>query len=438
MIEPLHFDVERHRLDNGLRVNLHRDDRLPLASVNLWYHVGSKNEVPGQTGFAHLFEHLLFQGSEHVDTNGHFRYVQQVGGLVNGSTWYDRTNYFETMPSHHLDRALWLESDRMGFLLPTMTQQKLDTQREVVINERRQRVDNQPYGIAWERLSEMFYPEGHPYRWPVIGYMEDLEAATLDMVSDFFRRFYGPNNAVLTLAGDLPDDVLDRVDAWFGGLPSGPPVERPQAEPVVPSSPRHEVIEDDVQLAKIYLAWHGPAYGEAEWYAGDLLSAVMSGGKSSLLREDLIYRRRLAKEVSCQMLPTELCGTFAIVATPRPGIEPQELQDALLDHLSVLSGGGAADSVPAQARVDRARNKLLTYHYDELETLASRADSMSQFTTFFDDPEAAAHEPERYLALGPEDLSRYARERLAPERMTSLWVAPGTKQTPATPEGDGA
>ena len=424
----MHFDVERHRLDNGLRVNLHRDDKLPLASVNLWYHVGSKNERPGQTGFAHLFEHLLFQGSQHVDTNGHFRFIQQVGGLVNGSTWYDRTNYYETVPSHHLDRALWLESDRMGFLLPTMTQQKLDTQREVVNNERRERVDNQPYGAAWERVSEMLYPENHPYRWPVIGYMEDLETASLDMVSDFFRRFYGPNNAVLTLAGDLPADVLDRVDAWFGELPAAPPVKRPQAEPVVLDGPVRQVIEDDVQLAKIYLAWHGPAYGTPEWYAGDLLSVVLAGGKPSILREDLIYRRRLAKDVSCQMLPTEMCGTFALVATARPGVDPQELEDALLDHVSVVG-----DSSVAQERVERARNKLLTYHYDELETLASRADSMSQFTTFFDDPEAAAHEPERYLGLAPDDLSRFAKQRLDTRRMAVLWVVPKGQNAGSNP-----
>lgn len=424
----MHFDIERHRLDNGLRVNLHRDNKLPLASVNLWYHVGSKNEQPGQTGFAHLFEHLLFQGSQHVDTNGHFRYIQQVGGLVNGSTWYDRTNYYETVPSHHLDRALWLESDRMGFLLPTMTQQKLDTQREVVINERRQRVDNQPYGRAWERLSELLFPAGHPYRWPVIGYMEDLEAARLDMVSDFFRRFYGPNNAVLTLAGDLPADALDRVEAWFGELPSGPPVERPQVDPVVLDGPARDVLEDDVQMAKLYLAWHGPPYGEPEWYAGDLLSVVLAGGKSSVLREDLIYRRRLAKDVGCQLLPTELGATFALVATARPGVDPQELEDALLDHLSVVSDGSVA-----QTRVDRARNKLLTYHYDELETLASRADAMSQFTTFFDDPEAAAHEPERYLELGPEELSRFARERLGTDRMAALWVVPAAADSGGRP-----
>ena len=249
--------------------------------------------------------------------------------------------------------------------------------------------------------------------------MEDLEAADLDMVSDFFRRFYGPNNAVLTLAGDLPADALDRVNAWFGDLPAGPPVQRPTAEPVVLDGPVRQVMEDDVQLAKVYLAWHGPPYGTREWYAGDLLSVILTSGKPSILREDLIYRRRLAKDVSCQVLPTELCSTIALVATARPGVDPQALEDALLDHLSVVADGSIAER-----RVERARNQLLTYHYDELETLASRADSMSQFTTFFDDPAAAAQEPERYLDLGPEDLSRFVRERLRTDRMAVLWVVP--------------
>ncbi len=229
MSSALHFDIERHRLANGLKVILQQDRRAPLVALNLWYHVGSKNERAGQTGFAHLFEHMLFQGSAHVGTNGHFQLVQEVGGTANGSTWYDRTNYYETLPAHHLERALWLESDRMGFLLPAMTQEKLDNQRDVVINERRQRVDNQPYGRAYERLHELLFPAGHPYRWPVIGYVEDLEAASLPMVSEFFSRFYVPNNAVLTLAGDFEKAAaLDLISGYFGGIPGGEAVATPR------------------------------------------------------------------------------------------------------------------------------------------------------------------------------------------------------------------
>src|SRR5258706_6757824 len=237
--DPPNLDLpfQYHRLANGLRVVLHRNAALPLVAVNLWYHVGSKNERPGRTGFAHLFEHMLFQGSEHVATHDHFRLLQQVGGVANGSTWYDRTNYYETLPSHQLDLGLWLESDRMGFFLPALTQENLDTQRDVVMNERRQRIENQPYGQAGERLHELLYPADHPYHWPVIGYMEDIAAATLEEVQAFFRTYYTPSNAVLTLAGDFdPEAALDRVEAWFGNIPAGPPwppVIVPAAQPAV-------------------------------------------------------------------------------------------------------------------------------------------------------------------------------------------------------------
>src|SRR5262249_9584437 len=223
MLAPPEIPFTEHRLDNGLRVLLHRDAAQPLVAINLWYHVGSRNERPGRTGLAHLFEHMLFQGSAHVGTNDHFRYVQQVGGVANGSTWYDRTNYYETLPAHALDLGLWLESDRMGFLLPALSEEKLANQRDVVMNERRQRVDTQPYGRAYEALHERLYPPGHRYRRPVLGTMEDIAGATVSSLVEFFRTYYAPENAVLTLAGDFESaQALDRVAAWFGGLPRGP------------------------------------------------------------------------------------------------------------------------------------------------------------------------------------------------------------------------
>ncbi|NJL29146.1 MAG: insulinase family protein [Thermoanaerobaculia bacterium] len=224
----LRLDLRRATLPNGLRVVLHRDPELPLVSQSLWYHVGSKNERPGRTGFAHLFEHMLFQGSAHVGTNDHFRHLQQAGGVGNGSTWFDRTNYYCTLPSEHLELGLWLESDRMGWLLPALTQQKLDTQREVVMNERRQRFDNQPYGRAFERLHELLYPDDHPYRWPVIGYLDDIAAATLEDVRSFFTTYYVPCNAVLALAGDIDEDrALELVETYFGEIPAADPPPRP-------------------------------------------------------------------------------------------------------------------------------------------------------------------------------------------------------------------
>jgi len=395
---------ERHVLDNGLRIVLHRNASLPLVALNLWYHVGSRNERPGRTGFAHLFEHMLFQGSEHIATHDHFRYVQQVGGVANGSTWFDRTNYYETLPAHQLDLALWLESDRMGFFLPALTQENLDTQREVVMNERRQRIENQPYGLAAERLHELLYPEGHPYHWPVIGYMEDIAAATLEEVRAFFRTYYTPNNSVLTLVGDFqPEDALERIAAWFGEIPSGPPVP-PVSAPLPPlGGERRAVLPDDVRLPRVHIGFRAPAYGQRLWYAADLLAAVLASGKSSPLYRELVYERQIAQDVGASVGPYESAGTFMLAATARPGVAIETLEEALLRAV-----GRAAAEPPDPADLERARNRMLTDFYSTLQKLDSLADLFSQFTTYFDDPAGVAGEAERYLEITSRDLMDYA------------------------------
>ena len=414
--------IEEHRLDNGLRVVLNPDAALPLVAVNLWYHVGSQNESPGRTGFAHLFEHMLFQGSENVGTNDHFRYVQQVGGVANGSTWYDRTNYYETLPAHQLDLGLWLESDRMGYLLPAITEENLETQRFVVMNERRQRVDNQPYGRASERLHELLYPPDHPYHWPVIGYMEDIEAATLEEVRTFFRTYYTPNNAVLTLAGDLGPDALSRVEHFFGDIPSGPPLPPlpPVARELPPlDGPRREVIPDEVRLPRVYLGFRAPAYGERLWYAADLLAGILSGGKSSVLYRDLVYDRQIVQDVGAYVDPTEAVATFAIIATARPGVPIETVEEAIAEHLLRTT-----QEPPDPDDLERACNKVLTEYYSGLQKLDNRADLFSQFTTFFDDPGALGREAERYREVTGEDVAAYAAAYLAPERGARVVVVP--------------
>jgi predicted Zn-dependent peptidase len=412
--------ISRHRLDNGLRVVLLRDAALPLVAVNLWYHVGSKNERPGRTGFAHLFEHMLFQGSEHVGTNEHFRFIQQVGGVANGSTWYDRTNYYETIPSHHLDLALWLESDRMGFFLPALTQENLDTQRDVVMNERRQRVENQPYGGAGEAINDLLYPPDHPYHWPVIGYMEDIAAATLEDVRTFFRGYYTPNNAVISVVGDIePDDALERIDAWFGALPPGPPV-----VPVVPVAPpasgeRRATLLDDVNLPRVYIAFRAPAYGQRAWYVADLLAAVLAGGKSSPLYRDLVYERQIAQDVGASIGPQECGGTFMLVATARPGVTAEALEEALLGHLAT-----AATTLPAAEDFERARNRMLTDYFSGLQRLDTVADTLSQFATYFDDPAGALAEADRYLEIAPRELMDYAAQWCGEAQRVVVAVVP--------------
>jgi zinc protease len=398
------FPFQRHTLDNGLEVVLHRNPSLPLVAVNLWYHVGSKNERPGRTGFAHLFEHMLFQGSANVGTNEHFRYIQQVGGVANGSTWYDRTNYYETVPAHQLDLALWLESDRMGFFLPALTRENFETQRDVVMNERRQRIENQPYGLAGERLHELLYPEGHPYHWPVIGYMEDIEAATLDDVRQFFQTYYTPNNAVLTLAGDIePSEALARAAAWFGEIPPGPPVP-PVSAPLIPlNGERRTVLPDNVQLSRVYIGFRAPAYGDRLWYAADLLAGVLAGGKSSPLYRELVYERQIAQDVGASVSPYEAVATFLLVSTARPGVDPAEIEEVLLRHVAKV-----AAEPPAPEELERARNRMLTDYYSSLQKLDNVADLFSQFTTYFDDPGGVAREAGRYMEITPRDLTDYA------------------------------
>jgi zinc protease len=421
MHAPPRLPLQRHRLDNGLEIVLQPDGALPLVAVNLWYHVGSRNEQPGRTGLAHLFEHMLFQGSENVGTNDHFRYVQQVGGVANGSTWLDRTNYYETMPSHQLELALWLESDRMGFLLPALDQAKLDRQRDVVINERRQTVDNQPYGRAGERLYELCFPLPHPYHWPVLGYPPDLEATTLEDVKSFFRRFYAPDNAVLTLAGDFePPRALDSIARYFGDLPQGPGVEA--SAPPAPQPPAGEIREtmpDNVELTRIYHAWALPAYGRRTWYGADMLGSVLSAGKSSPLYRELVYERQLAQDVGIYVQPTELGSMLLLVATARPEVEPDVLECALDDQLA-----SAAARPPEIAELERARNQIRVDFLEQLQSLEQRADLLSQFTTYFEEPERLDRELDLYLDISGEEIQALAGELLIPERRVALRVVP--------------
>jgi predicted Zn-dependent peptidase len=426
-LAPPPLAIERHRLGNGLRVVLHRDRALPLVAINLWYHTGSKNERRGKTGFAHLFEHMLFQGSEHVEANEHFRWVQSVGGVANGSTWYDRTNYYETLPAGSLELGLWLESDRMGFLLPGMTEEKLETQRQVVMNERRQRVDNQPYGRAGERLWELLLPPEHPYSWPVIGTMEDIAAATLDDVRDFFATWYVPDNAVLTLAGDFePDRALALIERWFGDLPGGNGRPAPTLPTTRLQGERFDLVRDRVQLERLYLAWVIPAYGTAGWYAADLLAQVLTGGKASRLYRDLVHERELAQSVSCYALPTEELGSLHLVATARPGVGLERLGQAIDEHLAAAAATPVTDQ-----ELERVKNRLLTGYFAELQSLDRRADLLSQFTTYFDRPEGVAAEIAAYQELESGDLQALAR-RLRPDDRARLWVEPESA-APARP-----
>ncbi|HET9948348.1 MAG TPA: pitrilysin family protein, partial [Longimicrobiales bacterium] len=414
----LRIPVERHRLDNGLRIVLSPDTTVPVAAVNLWYGVGSRNEPPGRTGFAHLFEHMMFQGSLHVPKNRHFELIESVGGSLNATTWFDRTNYFETVPSHHLELALWLESDRMGWLLPAMDQEKLDNQRDVVKNEKRQRYDNQPYGDWEERLHRMLFPETHPYHHTVIGSMEDLDAATLEDVESFFRTFYVPSNAVLTVAGDIePEPTLRAIERWFGEIDPGeppPPIPgEPDVAPLIGSTVREHVVSD-VPLPRLIMAFRTPPYSSEEFAVAEVSRALLGTGRASRLYRSLVRERRIAKSVIAYVYPLLTGASMLLVwATGYPETDLGDLEAAVGEEVEGLAGAepGEAERAIALAETDLVHT---------LERVAGRADLLSMFELYFSDPERLNRELDRLRAVTVEQVRAFARERLGPDNRAVL------------------
>ncbi len=419
----MRIPVDTYTLPNGLRVILSEDHATPVVAVNLWYHVGSANERAGRTGFAHLFEHMLFQGSENVGANEHFELVQRAGGTLNGSTWLDRTNYFETLPSHQLETALWLEADRMARLLPAMTQEKLDTQRDVVMNERRWSVDNQPYGTWWERLPALCHPADHPFHHSLIGSMQDLEAASLDDIATFFRTYYTPDNAVLTVAGDLdPAAARAMIDRHFGAIPRGggrPALAMPPLPPTFGTWLR-ETVEDAVVAPRLFLAFRIPPFGAPEWYAASLLGALLGNRDGSRLPRALVREQEIASAASAYTFDLPKGNDLLICdVTARPGIAESHLERAVVGEIDRL----ITDGVDAAER-DRALAVLETEWVTGLQSSASRADKLSQYATYFGDPARVNDELARYRAVTVEGMNAFARSRLAPTNRASLVYVP--------------
>jgi predicted Zn-dependent peptidase len=428
----MQIPIERHTLDNGLRVVLSEDHTLPLVAVNLWYDVGSRNERPGRTGLAHLFEHMMFQGSQNVTDTQHIALVERAGGSINASTWLDRTNYYATLPASQLELALYLESDRMGFFLPALTQEKFDNQREVVKNERRQRVDNAPYGDWDERVQRLLYPEDHPYHHSVIGSMDDLDAATLDDVSDFFRTYYAPNNCVLTLCGDFePAEALRLVDRWFGPIPRGPEVPplpgRPELDPLHLGREVRETVESAVAVPRIYLAYRIPTYGEPGYYAADVLSELLASGKSARLYRSLVRERQIARGVGAFVLPV-VTGASALIirANVPPGSETGPVEQALFEEIGAL-----ADALPSAEEMDRALVGLEARHVLELQKVNERAEQLSMLATYFDAPELINEEMDRYRAVTAETVRQFVREHMVPENRVVLTYLPAVAKEAA-------
>ena len=411
--------IEDYRLANGLRVVLNEDHSAPLVAVNLWYHVGSKNERVGRTGFAHLFEHMLFSGSEHVGNNEHFRYVQSVGGVLNGTTFFDRTNYFETLPSNYLALGLWLESDRMGFFLPALTQEKLDIQREVVKEERRQRYDNVPYGTAFERLLHLAYDSDYSYHWPTIGSMEDLGAASLDDIREFFATWYRPDNCTLTVVGDFASDEAKRlVEQYFSGIPSGGSFPKFEASRTPASHEKRETFASPVQLPRIYRLYHLPNMGDADWIHADLLSTIMASDKASRLDRVLVHEKQIAQDVAMYVLPTEATGILLLQATAREGVSIDTIESAIDEQIAELAVKGITDD-----ELTRAKNRAEVDYAHQLETFDARADLLGMMSTYFGDPSLIERWLDPYRSATADDLAHVARKYLIPEnRVTSLFI----------------
>ena len=329
----------KRTLSNGLDVIVHEDHQLPMVAVNIWYHVGSKNERPGRTGFAHLFEHLMFEGSEHHD-HGYFPPLQRAGGLLNGSTNADRTNYWEVVPTGALDLAMWMESDRMGYLLPALSEKKFTNQRDVVLNERRQNYENRPYGLAGMAMAAAMFPPDHPYHWLTIGSAEDLRAASLDLVREFFQTYYHPGNASLSLAGDVEtEQAFDLAEQYFGGLAAGPKVDPVRVEAKLEAS-ANLVLEDRVELPRLYLSWHSPAMFASDDAELDIVADVLAHGKTSRLYKSLVYERRIAADVSAVQHSREMGGQFQIASTASAGVSLMELNTAIVTAVAELAAHG--------------------------------------------------------------------------------------------------
>ncbi|MBI1796264.1 MAG: insulinase family protein [Candidatus Eisenbacteria bacterium] len=426
--QTLNVPVEAFTLPNGLRVTIHEDHGAPLVAVNLWYHVGSGREVAGRSGFAHLFEHMLFQGSAHVGVEKHFATVQEAGGTLNGSTNNDRTNYYDLVPSNFLETVLWLESDRMGFLLQALTQAKLDNQRDVVKNERRQNYENRPYGMVPIRLGELLYPEDHPYHWPTIGYPADLSAASVDDVKQFFTQWYHPSNASLVIAGDVnPDEAKRLVTKYFGDLPAGPVVPPYAAKPVTFADDVRDVIEDRVTLPQISVAWHTMPLWAPDDAVCDVAAEIIAQGKSSRLYQRLVYREQTAQTVAAFQSSRELAGVFQINVQAREGTSLVKMEAAIMEELSRLAREG-----PSDEELTRAKNGAEARGVYQLQTLLGKADRMNSYVTFRGKPDCFNEELENVRKVTAADVQRVLRAYMTRPHVILSVVPTGHKELAAS------
>jgi zinc protease len=428
--DVLRLPFETYKLSNGLTVILSVDRTTPTVAVNVWYHVGSKNEAIGRTGFAHLFEHVMFTGSGNIPYGIHDKLTEGVGGSNNGTTDNDRTTYFETVPSNYLETALWLESDRMGFLLDALDLAKLNAQRDIVKNERRQRVDNQPYGRVSEILSHATYPASHPYSWSVIGSMEDLTAASEDDVKNFFRLYYAPNNAILAIVGDFdPKQTKGWVEKYFGGFPRGKPITRPTVAPVTLSTEKRLVYEDRVQVPRLYVLWPTVGVKNDDRFALDVLAEILAGSRTARITKPLVYDEQSAATVTASQDTSEDVGDFSVTITPRPGHTLTNLEaaaDAIVDRFKAEG--------PTAEEIQKAVAGLELSFIRGLESNLGKSFQLAEGAGYHGDPGAFQRDYQKTIAVTAEDVKRVANKYLTRGRVVLSVVPQGKLDQAAKPD----
>lgn len=424
---------ERYTLRNGLELIMHEDHSIPVSTCNIWYRVGSSREKPGRTGFAHLFEHLMFEGSKNVPEGKFDEWLEAAGGDNNASTSEDRTNYYQNFPTNAIELALFLDSDRMGYLLDTMTPEVVDGQRSVVKNERRQSYENRPYGMASIIISENLFPTDHPYHWPVIGSQEDLSAATYEDVVEFFKKYYVPNNASIVIAGDIePAKTKQLVEKWFGEIPAGEPVPPLGTPSAYVKSTKKLILEDKVQLPRLYMNWLTPKHfapGDAEL---DVLANILSGGKNSRLYKRLVYDLQIAQDVFAFQGSAELISTFSIIATARSGVKLEDIEKIIWEEIDKIV------TVPPSAReVERVVNQYEAQFLSRLERVGGfggKADLLNAYFTETGNPDYFNEDFGRYKLISPDDIQSVTRTYIRRNNTVILSVVPIGKKELAVPQ----
>jgi len=421
-MDLLNIPYKKYKLANGLEIILYANNSLPFTAVNLWYRAGSANEIAGKTGLAHLFEHMMFQGSKNVAKEMHFKYIQEAGGSLNASTSFDRTNYFEKLPANELELALWLESDRMGYFLDALDQTKLENQKSVVLNERLERYDNQPYGLAWEKLISNIYSVEHPYNWPTIGFTADIKGYTLDDVRNFFIKYYSPSNATMVIAGNMNvQKTISLIEKYFSDI-------RADGNPVIPdsiSSKRSQekiiVYEDKVNLERIYLAWNSVNAFETDDANLDLLSDILTGSKNARLTRKLLYELEIVQDVHSMQFSGKYGGHFMIVATAKPGKSLDDIKKIIFDEIDFIS-----NATINERELTRSKNVITSNFIYSLQNIDTVADLLNLYNFYLGEPNSFNFDLNRYINTESQDITNAAAKYLK-NNFTELRIIPGNK-----------